>query len=67
MDYYMCDGIYPLYATLISGVSVSVSNKQRLFTMKHAEYRKDIECCFGVLQGQYAIIKGHAECVINRT
>jgi hypothetical protein len=60
MPYYLCDGIYPPWATLISGVPAAVSNKQRLFTMKQAEYRKDVECCFGVLQGQYAIIKGPA-------
>jgi hypothetical protein len=60
MPYYLCDGIYPPWATLISGVPAAVSNKQRLFTMKQAEYRKDVERCFGVLQGQYAIIKGPA-------
>jgi hypothetical protein len=58
MGYYLCDGIYPPWATLISGVAGVVSNKQRLFTVKQAEYQKDIERCFDVLQGQYAIIKG---------
>jgi hypothetical protein len=60
MGYYLCDDIYPPWTTLISGVAGVVSNKQCLFTVKQAEYRKDVERCFGVLQGQYAIIKGPA-------
>jgi hypothetical protein len=55
---YLCDGIYPPWATLISGVAGVVSNKQCLFTVKQAEFRKDVEQCFSVLQGQYAIING---------
>ena len=34
------------------------SRKQKLFTAKQHEYRKDVERAFGVLQAKYAICKG---------
>ena len=60
MGYYLADGIYPPWATLIKGISSAQSQKQRYFTAKQSEYRKDIERTFGVLQAKYAIIKGPA-------
>jgi hypothetical protein len=60
MGYYLADGIYLLWATLISVIPSSQNNKQILFTEKQQEYRKDVERAFGVLQAQYAIIKGPA-------
>jgi hypothetical protein len=60
MGYYLADGIYPPWATLISGISSPQSNKHKYFTLKQAEYRKDVERAFDVLQAKYAIMKGQA-------
>jgi hypothetical protein len=58
MRYYLDDGIYPPWATLISGIPQLQSTKQKYFTIKQCEYRKDVERSFGVLQAKYAIMKG---------
>lgn len=58
MGYYLADGIYPPWATLITPIPAAVSNKQNRFNEKQQEYRKDVERTFGVLQAKYAIIKG---------
>jgi hypothetical protein len=58
MGYYLTDGIYPHWATLISGISRPQSTKQKYFTIKQSEYRNDVERAFGVLQAKFAIIKG---------
>jgi hypothetical protein len=60
MGYYLADGIYPEWATLITDISRPQTRQQRLFTRKQHEYRKDVERAFGVLQAQYAICKGPA-------
>jgi hypothetical protein len=59
MGYYIANVIYPPWATLISGISMTQSMKQ-YFTIKQSEYRKDVERAFGVLQAKFAIIKGPA-------
>ena len=38
MGYYLADGIYPPWATLINGVSSPQSNKHKYFTLKQAAY-----------------------------
>ena len=58
MGYYLADDIYPDWATLVKGISMPTSRKQKVFTTKVMEYRKDVERAFGVLQAKYAIIKG---------
>jgi hypothetical protein len=60
MGYYLTDGIYPPWATLISAISRPQSTQQKYFTIKQSEYQKDVEHAFGVLQAKYAIIKGSA-------
>jgi hypothetical protein len=60
MCYYLADGIYPEWATLITDISRPQTRQQKLFTRKHHEYRKDVERAFGVLQAKYAICKGPA-------
>jgi hypothetical protein len=58
MRYYLADDIYPPWATLISVISNSQSNKHKHFALKQVEYRKDVEHAFGVLQAKYPIMKG---------
>jgi len=60
MGYYLANGIYPAWATLISGVPKPMNAKEATFTDKQASYRKDVECTFGILQGKYHITKGPA-------
>jgi hypothetical protein len=38
-------------------ISSPQSNKHKYFTMKQAEYRRDAERAFGVLQVKYAVVK----------
>jgi hypothetical protein len=58
MGYYLADGIYPPWATLVSGIPSPQNNKQTHFINKQQMYRKDVDRAFGVLQAKYAIIKG---------
>jgi hypothetical protein len=58
MGYYLADGIYPPWATLISVISSPQSNKHKHFALKQVEYQKDVEHAFGVLQAKYPIMKG---------
>jgi hypothetical protein len=60
MSYYLADGIYPPWVTLISGYSSPQTNKQRHFTKEQSRYRKDVKCAFGIIQAKYAIMKGTA-------
>jgi hypothetical protein len=57
MGYYLADGIYPPWATLMSSIPAALSNKQNKFNEMQQAFRKDVECSFGVLQAQYAIMK----------
>ncbi|CAH9139047.1 unnamed protein product [Cuscuta epithymum] len=60
MGYYLADGIYPKYATLIQTISQPLSVKEKLFAKKQESARKDVERAFGVLQSRWHIIKGPA-------
>jgi hypothetical protein len=52
MCYYLANGIYPEWATLITDISRPQTRQQKLFTRKHHEYRKYVEPAFGVLQAK---------------
>ncbi|WVZ48958.1 hypothetical protein U9M48_000343 [Paspalum notatum var. saurae] len=58
MGYYLGDGIYPEWATIVKGLNLPRGDKQKFFTQKVAQYRKDVECAFGILQKKFAIVKG---------
>jgi hypothetical protein len=60
MSYYLADGIYPPWVTLISGYSSPQTNKQRHFTKEQSRYRKDVKCALGIIQAKCAIMKGTA-------
>lgn len=60
MGYYLSDGIYPQYATLIQTISEPSTNKEKLFAKRQEAVRKDVERAFGVLQSRWHIVKGPA-------
>ncbi|CAH9137193.1 unnamed protein product [Cuscuta epithymum] len=60
MSYYLSDGIYPQYATLIQTISQPTSMKEKLFAKCQESIRKDVERAFGVLQSRWHIVKGPA-------
>ncbi|XP_071695261.1 uncharacterized protein [Rutidosis leptorrhynchoides] len=55
--YYLADGIYPNWATLVKGYSCPTEEPTIKFTRFQASSRKDIERAFGVLQGRFHIIR----------
>lgn len=58
MGYYLSDGIYPKWATLIQTISQPINAKQKYFAEAQEAARKDMERAFGVLQARFAIVKG---------
>ncbi|XP_071713052.1 protein ALP1-like [Rutidosis leptorrhynchoides] len=54
--YYLADGIYPEWATLIKGMSCPTDDPRIKFTRFQASDRKDIERAFRVLQGRFYIL-----------
>ncbi|XP_071698948.1 protein ALP1-like [Rutidosis leptorrhynchoides] len=54
--YYLADGIYLDWATLIKGMSCPTDEPRIKFTRFQASARKDIERAFGVLQGRFHIL-----------
>lgn len=58
MGYYLADGIYPQWATLVQTISSPQGAKRQHFAMMQESARKDVERAFGVLQSQFAIIGG---------
>ncbi|CAL2269945.1 unnamed protein product [Prunus armeniaca] len=54
------DGIYPRWTTFVKSIPHPRSQKQKLFDAYQEGYRKDVEMCFGILQAQWAIIRGTA-------
>ncbi|KAH7527993.1 hypothetical protein FEM48_Zijuj05G0024800 [Ziziphus jujuba var. spinosa] len=64
MKYYLSDGIYPQYATLIQTISRPSSIKEKLFARYQEAVRKYVERAFGVLQSRWNIVKGPA-CMWN--
>jgi len=58
--YYLADGIYPEWATLVKSFTYPPKNNLKMkYYKKHQESsRKDVERTFGVLQGRWAMIRG---------
>ncbi|KAK1684222.1 hypothetical protein QYE76_045070 [Lolium multiflorum] len=55
--YYLLDGIYPDWATLLKTVHNPNFEKMRRFAKMQEACRKDVERGFGVLQARWAIIR----------
>jgi hypothetical protein len=64
MGYYLTDGIYPEWATLVKSIKEKkgkpLSKKEANFTRAQEAARKDIERAFSVLQARFAIVRGPA-------
>lgn len=58
MGYYLADGIYPKWSTIVQTISDPQGPKKRLFAARQEACRKGVERAFGVLQSKFAIIKG---------
>ncbi|OWY96494.1 hypothetical protein PHMEG_00033228, partial [Phytophthora megakarya] len=58
MGYFLADGIYPAWATLVKSIPIPRDNKEKHFAKKQEGSRKDVERGFGVLQARFAIVKG---------
>ncbi|XP_068340226.1 uncharacterized protein [Pyrus communis] len=57
MGYYLADGIYPKWVTLVQAIGNPVNDAQRWFTLHQEAYRKDVERAFNILQAWCKIIK----------
>ena len=60
MGYYLADGIYPKWSTLVQSIHDLRGPKKKLFVMKQEGCRKDVERAFEVLQSRFAIVAGPA-------
>jgi hypothetical protein len=60
MGYDQTDGIYHKWATFVKSVPKPLSEKDKVFAIKQAEVRKDVECAFDVLQARFAIVRNPA-------
>nr|XP_043617528.1 uncharacterized protein LOC122589281 [Erigeron canadensis] len=58
--YYLADGIYPEWATLVKSVKCPMEPKTTKFKRYQEDARKDVERAFGVLQGRWQIVEQQA-------
>ncbi|XP_024171976.1 uncharacterized protein LOC112177977 [Rosa chinensis] len=61
IGYYLADGIYPKWATLVQSIRRPVSEEEVYFSTKQEEDIKDVERAFGILQARFAIIRQPAK------
>jgi hypothetical protein len=58
--YYLADDIYPRWQSFVKPVHQPKGKKQTQFHSARAAARKDAERAFGILQAQFAIVRGQA-------
>ncbi|CAN0920676.1 Protein ANTAGONIST OF LIKE HETEROCHROMATIN PROTEIN 1 [Linum grandiflorum] len=58
--YYLADGIYPAWSTLVKTIANPTDNKEALFAERQEGYRKDVEKAFGISQARWAIVRNPA-------
>ncbi|KAH9753307.1 dde tnp4 domain-containing protein [Citrus sinensis] len=61
MWYYLADGIYPPWSTLVKTIPYPQENKHKNFAKAQESARKDVERAFGVLQARFVIVHGPAQ------
>ena len=55
--YYLGDGIYPEWATLVKAFSYPTDDKRKWFKKRQESARKDIERAFGVIKKRWKVIR----------
>jgi len=55
--YYLADGIYPEWSIFVKTIPEPISSDRKLFAQLQESLRKDVERCFGILQGRFSILK----------
>ena len=58
MRYYLADGIYPKWSSIVQTIHEPVGSKKKYFATQQEAYRKNVKHAFGVLQSRFAIVKG---------
>ena len=57
MGYYLCDGIYQKWGSLINAIRDLDGKEEKYFTAKQESTRKDVERLFGALKNKWRILK----------
>ena len=55
--YYLSDGIYPQWTTIVKTIPNPVGEKRKRFAQEQKSARKDVERAFGVLQSRWGIVR----------
>lgn len=58
MGYYLANGIYPKWDTSVKTFPKPNNDRKKKFSKYQETYHKDVECCFGILQARFGIIRG---------
>nr|XP_020195838.1 uncharacterized protein LOC109781661 [Aegilops tauschii subsp. strangulata] len=56
--YYIADGIYPRWSIFVKPVAKPEGKKELVFHNAQAAARNNVEMAFGILQSQFAIVRG---------
>ena len=54
--YYLADGIYPQWTTIVKTIPNPEGEKRKRFSQEQESARKDVERAFGVLQSRWGIV-----------
>ncbi|XP_038679416.1 uncharacterized protein LOC119980694 [Tripterygium wilfordii] len=57
MGYYLADGIYPQWSTIVKSIHMPQTQKAQNYAKAQESTRKDVERAFGVLQARFHIIR----------